>query len=101
MGYDPDRGLVVGDLGRLDRAVRLRVLRAAAVAAGSPPGELFAVHVLALDDQAGNRSHLPRRVDLPGHVRAVREHDVLRFERTPPPTDRPPGNQGAGPPRLG
>jgi tRNA(Ile)-lysidine synthase len=89
-GYDPDRGLVVGNLGRLDRAVRLRVLRAAAVAAGSPPGELFQVHVLALDHQVGNRSHLPRRVDLPGHVRAVRERDVLRFEGpAPPPATRP------------
>ena len=79
-GYDPAVGLDVVRLAELDRAVRLRVLRQAALAAGSPAGELFRVHVLALDDQVANRTRLPRVVELPGRVRAVREHGVLRFE---------------------
>jgi tRNA(Ile)-lysidine synthase len=84
----PD-GLPAGRLAAAPDAVRRRVLRLAVVAAGSPPGELFRRHVLAVDalltswrGQAG--------VDLPGHLRAVREDGLLRFERT-----GPPGPEGA------
>ncbi len=73
-------GLVLQRLDPLPDAVRRRVLRLAAVAAGSPPGELFRVHVLALD--ALVRHYRGQRwVDLPGHLHALREHGELRFRR--------------------
>jgi tRNA(Ile)-lysidine synthase len=71
-------GLMAGELARRPAAVRTRVLRLAALAAGSPASELFRVHVLAMDDLlsgAGNRS-----VDLPGHLRCRRRGDLLLFE---------------------
>jgi len=73
-------GLMVTELALRPVAVRTRVLRLAALAAGSPASELFRVHVLAMDDLlsgAGNRS-----VDLPGHLRCRRHGDLLVFERT-------------------
>ena len=47
------------------------------------PAELFAVHVDALEAQVHNRTHLPRRVQLPGHVTALRAGDraLLRPDR--------------------
>jgi tRNA(Ile)-lysidine synthase len=75
-----DGGLAVERLSRMDVAVRGRVLRLAAVAAGSPPGELFHEHVVALD-RLVTHWHGQKGVDLPGHVRAVRVGDVLGFER--------------------
>ena len=75
-----DGGLAVERLSRMDVAVRGRVLRLAAVAAGSPPGELFHEHVVALD-RLVTHWHGQKGVDLPGHVRAVRAGDVLGFER--------------------
>ena len=74
-----DGGLAVERLSRMDVAVRGRVLRLAAVAAGSPPGELFHEHVVALD-RLVTHWHGQKGVDLPGHVRAVRAGDVLGFE---------------------
>jgi tRNA(Ile)-lysidine synthetase-like protein len=62
----------------LPPAVRWRVLRRAAITAGSPPTDLTASHVGAVDalvtrwsGQAG--------VDLPGKLRAGRSHGELRF----------------------
>jgi tRNA(Ile)-lysidine synthase len=72
-------GLMVTELALRPVAVRTRVLRLAALAAGSPASELFRVHVLAMDDLlsgAGNRV-----VDLPGHLRCRRRGDLLVFER--------------------
>jgi tRNA(Ile)-lysidine synthase len=72
-------GLRAAELARRPLAVRTRVLRLAALAAGSPASELFRVHVLAMDDLlsgAGNRA-----VDLPGHLRCCRRGDRLVFER--------------------
>ena len=65
-------------------AVVSRVLRLAALEAGSPPSELFAVHVDALADIAwlGDRG---RQVQLPGHVTAYRDGGdggELAFRRT-------------------
>ena len=57
-------------LSGLPRAVRTRVLRRAAIAAGSPPGTLAAVHVDAVDALVTawrGQSH----VDLPGHEPAA------------------------------
>ena len=60
-------------------AVRRRVLRLAALAAGSPPAELFHEHVLAMDALVTDW-HGQKWIDLPGHLRAVRR-DVLVLER--------------------
>ena len=60
-------------------AVRRRVLRLAALAAGAPASELFHEHVLAMDalvtDWRGQRW-----VDLPGHLRFLRREGLLGFE---------------------
>ncbi|GAA0335291.1 tRNA lysidine(34) synthetase TilS [Actinoallomurus spadix] len=70
--------LAVGVLAGLPRAVRTRLLRRAAIAAGSPPGTLAAVHVDAVDALVTawrGQSH----VDLPGRVRAWRRYEKLLF----------------------
>jgi tRNA(Ile)-lysidine synthase len=74
-----DAGLSVHALAALDAPIRTRVLRRAAVAAGSPGGELFHQHVLAVDALVTGW-HGQKWVDLPGHLRAVRRDGVLRFE---------------------
>ncbi|HQR26513.1 MAG TPA: tRNA lysidine(34) synthetase TilS [Nocardioides sp.] len=75
--------LPVAGLSALHPAVRRRVLRLAALAAGSPSGELFYEHVVAVDalvtDWRGQRW-----IDLPGHVRALRRTGGLVFERVHP-----------------
>jgi tRNA(Ile)-lysidine synthase len=85
-GAGSDVDLDVVRLLGLDRAVRLRVLRLAAARAGSPPGELFRVHLHAADalvtDYRGQQ-----RIELPGHVSAVRDGAVLRFRRADGRTD--------------
>ncbi|HUZ39192.1 MAG TPA: tRNA lysidine(34) synthetase TilS [Streptosporangiaceae bacterium] len=59
-------------------AVRSRVLRRAAIAAGAPPGALTAAHIDALDALL-TRWHGQRWADLPGGVRAVRRYGKLIF----------------------
>lgn len=77
-----DGALAVDVLKPAAPAIRWRVLRSAAVEAGCPPGELFAVHVEAVDklvsDWRGQRG-----VDLPGSVAVRRSGGVLRFARSP------------------
>jgi tRNA(Ile)-lysidine synthase len=73
-------GLAAGALADLDAPIRTRVLRAAALAAGAPPGETSHQHVVAVDALVTDW-HGQRWVDLPGHVRAVRRDGVLAFER--------------------
>jgi tRNA(Ile)-lysidine synthase len=88
-------GLHIATLRALDEAVRRRVLRSAAVDAGSPPGELFRVHVLAMDELVTQyRGQV--RVELPGHVHVTREADELRLStarvrRTGPENEQPTG----------
>jgi tRNA(Ile)-lysidine synthase len=65
-------------LAELPRAVRTRVLRTAAIDAGSPPGTLAAVHVDAVD-RLVTAWHGQRHVDLPGGLRAVRRYAKLLF----------------------
>ncbi len=81
-GYDRASGFRISQIATLDRAVRTRMLRLAALAAGSPSGELFAVHVDALEAQVWNHEHLPKTIQLPGHVSAIRSGDTLRFVQT-------------------
>jgi tRNA(Ile)-lysidine synthase len=57
-------------------AVRTRALRLAALAAGAPATDLFAVHVEALDALVTDW-HGQRRVDLPGSVKGCRRYGKL------------------------
>ncbi|MGH3094959.1 MAG: tRNA lysidine(34) synthetase TilS [Streptosporangiales bacterium] len=68
-------------LALLPAAVRSRVLRRAALAAGAPAGALGRTHVAALD-RLITAWHGQRHVDVPGAIRAVRERGVLRFVGT-------------------
>ncbi len=57
-----------------------RVLRRAALDAGAPAAELFAVHVAALSGVL--HGTVRGEVQLPGHLTAYRAGDTLRFRRT-------------------
>jgi len=61
-------------------AIAARVLRLAALEAGSPASELFAVHVDALEDLADGS--VQGQVQLPGHVTAYVDGGDLAFRRT-------------------
>ncbi|MFV2173319.1 tRNA lysidine(34) synthetase TilS [Actinomadura sp. LOL_016] len=78
----PEEGYAVAvrldGLANLPRAVRTRVLRTAAVKAGSPPGTLAAVHVDEVD-RLVTAWHGQRHVDLPGGLRAFRRYGKLLF----------------------
>jgi tRNA(Ile)-lysidine synthase len=68
--------LALSALAGQDPALRRRVLRRAALAAGSPADELFRVHVLALDELV-TAWRGQRMVQLPGHLAGVRAGDTL------------------------
>ena len=70
--------LAVSDLLALPAAVRQRVLRAAAVAAGAPAGALSSTHVRELDRLVTDW-HGQRPVSLPGGLVGARECDSLHF----------------------
>lgn len=78
----PESGFDVREIAALEQAVRTRMLRLAALGAGCPPSELFAVHVDALEQQVHNRDRLPKQIQLPGHVTAYRQGDHLWFGPT-------------------
>ncbi|WP_036555456.1 tRNA lysidine(34) synthetase TilS [Nocardioides insulae] len=81
-GEPVPHGLSVEALAELPTAIRRRVLRLAALAAGAPGAELFHEHVLALDTLiTGWRGQ--RWIDLPGHLRGVRREGRLVFDRRP------------------
>jgi len=73
----PD-GLPVAGLAGLPVAVRRRVLRRAAIAAGAPAGALSARHVLAMDRLVVDW-HGQGEVALPGGLVAARGYDRLSF----------------------
>ncbi|MCD4532649.1 tRNA lysidine(34) synthetase TilS [Nocardioides sp. cx-169] len=77
--HDDVVGFEVAEIATLEPAVRTRMLRLAALRAGCPSGELFAVHIDALERQVANRDRLPKAIQLPGHVTAYRQGDHLRF----------------------
>jgi tRNA(Ile)-lysidine synthase len=74
--------LGVPELTALDPALRGRVLRRAALEAGSPGDELFRVHVVAVEELV-TAWRGQRMVQLPGHRSAVRSGDTLTIGRTP------------------
>jgi tRNA(Ile)-lysidine synthase len=77
----PSAPLQATVLAGLPEAIRTRLLRSAAVAAGCPPGTLTAVHVRRIEELV-TRWHGQRWVDLPGGVRAVREAGEICFSGT-------------------
>jgi len=77
-------GLAVDRLSALPSPIRTRVVRLAALAAGSPAGDLFHQHVVAIDALVTDL-HGQRWVDLPGSLRALRRDGVLAFDGPDPP----------------
>jgi tRNA(Ile)-lysidine synthase len=75
-------GLSVGVLHRLPSAVRSRVVRRAALAAGCPAGDLSAGHVAAVEALVTSW-HGQAGVDLPGGVCAVRRQGDISLRRSP------------------
>ncbi len=72
--------LRVDALAAAPEAVRRRVLRRAALAAGCPAGDLSAGHVAAADALVTGW-HGQQGVDLPGHVHAWRDAGTVRMAR--------------------
>ncbi len=70
-------------LAELATAVRSRVLRQAALAAGCPAGSLAARHIAALDALVTSW-HGQRWADLPGVIRAQRRYGKLLFSKGRP-----------------
>ena len=73
-----DSPLAAGSLAELPDAVRTRVLRSAAIAAGCPPGALTAGHVARVAELVTDW-HGQRWIDLPGGVRAARRDGYVDF----------------------
>lgn len=73
-----DRTLDVAELAALPAAIRTRLLRRAAVAAGSPAGALTARHAADLDALVIGW-HGQRWTDLPGGLRCQRRYGRLHF----------------------
>ncbi len=88
----PDPAMSVDALAALPAAVRTRVLRAAAITAGCPPGALTARHVARLDEMVTSW-HGQRWTDLPGGVRGLRQCGKLRFVASGRPADVPSGTR--------
>jgi tRNA(Ile)-lysidine synthase len=74
-----ERTVTAADLAGLPGAVRSRVLRSAALAAGCPAGALTAAHVTRVEELVTNW-HGQRWIDLPGGVRASRRSGQILFE---------------------
>jgi tRNA(Ile)-lysidine synthase len=73
-----DGGLEVTALAELPAAIRTRLLRRAAIAAGAPAGSLSAGHVAQLDALV-TAWRGQRGTDLPGGLRCVRRYGRLQF----------------------
>jgi tRNA(Ile)-lysidine synthase len=78
-----DTPLAAASLAGLPGAVRTRVLRSAAVAAGCPAGSLTAAHVARIEELV-TAWRGQRWVDLPGGVRAARRSGQLVFDAVAP-----------------
>ena len=91
---DGGGGLDAAGLARLPAAIRTRVLRASAIAAGCPAGALTARHIDALDALVtGWRGQ--RWADLPGGVRGRRQYGKLLLAAAAPATAGPAGPEDA------
>jgi tRNA(Ile)-lysidine synthase len=75
---EPGAAWPAAQLAQLPAAIRTRVLRAAAIAAGCPAGTLGTRHIAALDALV-TAWHGQRWADLPGGVRAQRQYGKLLF----------------------
>ncbi len=75
---DGPRSFAVAGIGGLPAAIRTRVLKRAAIAAGVPAGSLTATHIGELDGLVSNW-HGQRWLDLPGGVRCARRYGRLHF----------------------
>ncbi len=73
-------GVDTARLATQPHALRTRVLRLAALAAGAPASELFHVHVAAMADLVWGSTR--GEIQLPGHLTAFRDGDRLRFRAT-------------------
>jgi tRNA(Ile)-lysidine synthase len=73
-----DVTLEVAALGALPGAVRMRLLKRAAIAAGAPAGSLTSVHLTQLDALVTSW-HGQRWSDLPGGIRCQRRYGRLQF----------------------
>jgi tRNA(Ile)-lysidine synthase len=76
-----DDGLDSRELAALPGALRHRVVRLAALAAGALPSDLTRAHVLAVADLL-HAPHDDRLIRLPGHLTAYRSGGLLRFRST-------------------
>jgi tRNA(Ile)-lysidine synthetase-like protein len=78
--HEPGRaaGLDARRVAAYPTAVRRRVIRTAAIAAGCPPSDLTAAHVAAVDALV-TRWKGQKGVDLPGSLRATRSGSALRI----------------------
>ena len=91
---DGGGGLDAAGLARLPAAIRTRVLRASAIAAGCPAGALTARHIDALDALVtGWRGQ--RWADLPGGVRGRRQYGKLLLAAATSATAGRPGPEDA------
>ena len=81
-GWPEARSLDVAALAELPAAVRTRVLRHAAIAAGSPAGSLGSVHVGQMDALVTGW-HGQQAADLPGGVSCGRRYGRLHFSTRP------------------
>jgi tRNA(Ile)-lysidine synthase len=79
-----DGGYRAGDLEPRLPGVLSRVVRLIALDAGCPPAELSWGHVMAVAGltEGAASEHSGRQIQLPGHVTAYREGDLLKFRRT-------------------
>jgi tRNA(Ile)-lysidine synthase len=73
-----DSPMAAASLAELPTAVRTRVLRSAALAAGCPAGALTAAHVARIEELV-TAWRGQRGVDLPGGVRAMRRAGLIVF----------------------
>src|SRR5579863_8792042 len=77
-GSPGPRPVSVSELAGLPPAIRTRLLKRAAITAGSPAGSLTAGHVGELDALVTDW-HGQRWLDLPGGVRCQRRYGRLHF----------------------
>jgi tRNA(Ile)-lysidine synthase len=74
-----DDGIDMGEIDDTGEAIRSRCIRRAAIEQGAIPSELARAHVLAVAGLLGTKG---KEVQLPGHVTAYAEGEVLRFRQT-------------------